>query len=277
VVNAEALERPALGTRGVPDVPAVIAGHVTHTRHVGKSDHFRYRSLQWLVDIDRLPDISVGRRRYDLRATDHLAGNGFRGDLADVLAAAGVQLEADHRVLMLAHPRSNGYVFDPLSVFWCFGPGSRLLAVVLEVHNTYGERHAYVLPGAGSSRVDKEFYVSPFNDTSGEYRVRLRLDPDRVQVTVNLHRGARLVLAATVGGSVERLSAASMRRAAKRVRGAPFRVPVLIRWRAILLWARRLPIRPRPVNGGNLQLRRPPAVGAQRPGCPVAPGSRAGR
>ena len=276
-MNAEALERPALGTRGVPDVPAVIAGHVTHTRHVGKSDHFRYRSLQWLVDIDRLPDISVGRRRYDLRATDHLAGNGFRGDLADVLAAAGVQLEADHRVLMLAHPRSNGYVFDPLSVFWCFGPGSRLLAVVLEVHNTYGERHAYVLPGAGSSRVDKEFYVSPFNDTSGEYRVRLRLDPDRVQVTVNLHRGARLVLAATVGGSVQRLSAASMRRAAKRVRGAPFRVPVLIRWRAILLWARRLPIRPRPVNGGNLQPRSSPAVGAQRPGCPVGPGSRAGR
>jgi len=277
VVNEEPHGQQALDTRVCPDVPAVVTGHVTHTRHVGKSDHFRYRSLQWLVDIDRLPDISVGRRRYGLRAADHLAGNGFRGDLTDVLAAAGVQLEADHRVLMLAHPRSSGYVFDPLSVFWCFGPGSRLLAVVLEVHNTYGERHAYVLPGSDSSQVDKEFYVSPFNDTSGEYRVRLQLDPERVQVTVNLHRGDRLVLAATVGGSVEPLSAASMRQAAKRVRGTPFRIPVLIRWRAIRLWARRLPIRPRPVNGGNLRPRRSPAVGAQRPGCPVGPGPGAGR
>lgn len=275
-MSGEPLGQPANGAPGVPDLPALVAGHVTHTRHVGKSDHFRYRSLQWLVDIDRLPEISVGRRRYGLRASDHLAGNGFRGDLADVLAAAGVEPQADHRVLMLAHPYRNGYVFDPLSVFWCFDPDGRLLAVVLEVHNTYGERHAYVLPGA-DSRVDKEFYVSPFNDTSGEYRVRLHLDPQRVGVTVNLHRADRLVLAATVGGSVERLSTASMRRAAAGLHGGSFRVPMLIRWRAILLLARRLPIRPRPVNGGNLQPGRSAAGTAQRPGCPVGPGSSTGR
>ena len=75
---------------------------------------------------------------------------------------------------MLANARFLGYVFDPLTVFWCFAADGSLRCVVAEVHNTYGERHAYLLrPEAdGTAEVGKEFYVSPFNDVSGRYDFR---------------------------------------------------------------------------------------------------------
>ena len=74
-------------------------------------------------------------------------------------------------------------------MFWCLAPDDELRAVVFEVHNTYGERHAYLLDVdvAGRAHTDKTFYVSPFNDVSGTYDVRLLLTPERV----SRHRRAR--------------------------------------------------------------------------------------
>ena len=79
----------------------------------------------------------------------------------------------------------SGHVFNPLSVFWCYDGQSRLSAVVAEVHNTYGERHAYLLrpDAAGIAHVDKAFHVSPFFDESGRY-LRFTLSADTVATTV---------------------------------------------------------------------------------------------
>ncbi len=260
----------------LPAVPALVVGHVSHRRHVGVNEAFRYRSMQWLVDIDDIPQLRAAGRLFGLRAADHLSSNGFRPDLTALLTECDITLADDDRVLLLAHPRSSGYVFDPLSVFWCVTADGRLRAAILEVHNTYGERHAYVLPAEqadGTSAewlVAKDFYVSPFNDTAGEYRVRLTLAADRLQVTVNLHRDDQLVLAATVGGPIEPLTSASMRTAVRRVRGVPYRIPVLIRWRAIRLLLRRLPLVSRPLSGGNL----PTVVPPSSTGCPAVHGAR---
>lgn len=260
----------------IPAVPALVVGHVSHRRHLGVDDQFRYRSMQWLVDVDDIPQLRAAGRLFGLRAADHLSSNGFRPDLTALLADSGIPLAGDDRVLLLAHPRSAGYVFDPLSVFWCLTADGRLRAAVLEVHNTYGQRHAYVLPAEPADGVPaewlvaKDFYVSPFNDTGGEYRVRLTLATDRLQVTVNLHRDGGLVLAATVGGSIQPLTAESMRTAVRRVRGVPYRIPVLIRWRAIRLLLSRLPLVSRPRNGGNL----PTVVPSSAAGCSAALGTR---
>ena len=80
---------------------------------------------------------------------------------------------------MLAHARILGHTFDPLTVFWCLTPSGEVRAVVFEVHNTYGERHAYLLDldERGSTTVDKRFYVSPFNDVSGSYAISLAHEP----------------------------------------------------------------------------------------------------
>ena len=91
---------------------------------------------------------------------------------------------------MLANARVLGHVFDPLSVFWCYDSDGVLVCVVAEVHNTYGERHAYLLhpDEAGTAVTDKDFYVSPFFDVSGTYELRFTLRPDLVATTVMLRR-----------------------------------------------------------------------------------------
>ena len=91
---------------------------------------------------------------------------------------------------MLANARVLGHVFDPLSVFWCYDSDGGLVCVVAEVHNTYGERHAYLLrpDEAGTAVTDKGFYVSPFFDVTGTYELRFTLTPDLVATTVTLRR-----------------------------------------------------------------------------------------
>ncbi|MGE9783962.1 DUF1365 domain-containing protein [Janibacter indicus] len=236
----------------LPTLPSLVVGTVSHTRRTPLEHAFAHRHYQWLVDVDDLP-----RHRGPLRALtriearDHLdggrLGGGIRGDLERFLAHRGVQLEAGDRVVMLAHARVLGHVFDPLTVYWCLAPDGRLRACVFEVHNTYGERHAYLLDvdASGRARTDKAFYVSPFNDTEGEYAVSLRLDPERVTVTVGLDRDGARVLTATTTGVPRAATDAAVVGTALRHLLMTWRVSALIRIHGIRLWARRLPIQPR--------------------------------
>jgi DUF1365 family protein len=245
--------RPETGLGHIP-APRLALGHITHRRHDGKPDRFKFRSAQWLVDIDALPAIQTGRRRLTIDPADHLYGTGLRTDLAIVLEREGIRLEPTNRVLMLANPQVNGYVFDPLTVFWCGDAVGGVQTVVLEVRNTYGGRHAYVLAGGGPKHtVEKTFYVSPFNDTHGHYQVDLSLTPQTVRVTVNLHRQDELVLAATVNARLFPLDSRTARAAGRHQWSTRWRVPLLIRWRGLLLAARGMRRHPRPAGGGNIR------------------------
>ena len=92
---------------------------------------------------------------------------------------------------MLSSARSFGYVFNPISVFWCFDRHGARTTVVADVHNTYGGRHTYVLdPDAlGSAEVEnKAMYVSPFYPVDGRYRIRVGNPGPTVSVAVTLER-----------------------------------------------------------------------------------------
>jgi uncharacterized protein len=142
---------------------------------------------------------------------------------------------------MLAALRSFGYVFNPLSIYWCYGPEGELVAKVAEVHNTYGQRHAYLLPPDATTRVDKELEVSPFHPARGTYGIRIS-DP-----------GERLVVAVSFSPVDGELFTATM--VAKRLKASPLqlialfarfpwptlRVSALIRWEAVRLLAKRTP------------------------------------
>ena len=236
-----------------PPVPALVDGTVSHTRRTPLHHAFTHAAYQWLVDIDAIPRFAWPASLFaGFRAADHLdggrLGGGLRGDVERFLAHRGIELEPTDRVLMLANARVLGHVFDPLSVFWCLRPDGAVRAVVFEVHNTYGERHAYLLDvdDAGTAGVDKEFYVSPFNDVSGRYAIRLRLDPDHVAVTVRLDRDGETVLTAVTRGTPQPATPAALLRLVRRHGLMTQRVTALIRTHGIRLWLRRLPVMPRP-------------------------------
>ncbi|WP_216209602.1 DUF1365 domain-containing protein [Amycolatopsis aidingensis] len=226
-------------------VPALYAAVVAHTRHTGPSRSFRHRLYLWLVDLDALPQLPRWLRpfaRFDPR--DHLGSPArtIRQNLGDWLAEHGIDL-AGGRVLMLAHARVLGYVFNPLSVFWCHRADGELACVVAEVHNTYGERHCYLLhPDAeGYAAADKQFYVSPFLPEEGGYRMKLPVPAERLQVRVQLRDREQPLLTAAVTG--RRFAVTPRRLLALLLRWplAPQRVSMGIRRHGIALWLRRAP------------------------------------
>jgi len=147
--------------------------------------------------------------------------------------------------MMAAHPRSLGHCFNPISVFWCFDDTGRQAGVVVEVHNTYGDRHAYLVhpDEQGRARTDKAMYVSPFHGVDGSYDVAVPVPTDRLDIAVTLrgHDGGAAPFSASLTGTRSDVPV-------RQTIGATLRGSALIRAHGVWLWARRLPVRPRPTH-----------------------------
>jgi DUF1365 family protein len=232
--------------------PRLYRTRVAHGRTEPVSHRFAYRHATWLVDLDDVPTLPRPLRwlaHFD--AGDHLGDPtaSIRANVDGYLATEGVNLHGG-RVLMLATPRSLGYAFNPLTVFWCHDRGGALQCIVAEVHNTYGERHCYLLrPDAdGHARADKTFFVSPFFAVDGRYDMTFT-DPmvdDALHVAITLERVGRVVFRASVDGRPD-AAAPSFLRGSVRHAGAGQRVMGLIRLQGVRLWSKHLPVQPRPV------------------------------
>ncbi len=231
-------------------VPALYDAQVRHVRRQTMDRAFTHDIYLWLVDIDALPRLPAWLRPFArFEARDHLGDpqRSIRRNLDAWLATQGVDL-AGGRVLMLANARLLGYVFNPISVFWCHRPDGQLECVVAEVHNTYGERHCYLLrtDGAGRADTDKDFYVSPFLTVEGSYRMSLPLPDERLAISVSLRQEGSTALTATVVGSRRPATPASLARMLVRRPLMTYRTSALIRRHGITLWLRRLPVIRRP-------------------------------
>ncbi|PKP63001.1 MAG: hypothetical protein CVT86_06335, partial [Alphaproteobacteria bacterium HGW-Alphaproteobacteria-8] len=139
-------------------------------------------------------------------------------------------------------PRMFGYAFNPLSVFFCYGPDDRLQSVIYEVKNTFGDQHPYVLPAEpdpdGAVRHDqvKEFFVSPFIGMDQVYRFTIRPPGARLALRIKQADARGDYLIATQSGAAVPLSDATLARIALRTPWAMFKVIAAIHWQALRLW-----------------------------------------
>ena len=242
----------------VPTLPALVEGTVGHTRRTPLRHRFTHRVYQWLVDVDDLPRMPRLLRGFStFRAADHIGDPHatIHANVERFCMAQGVDISG-HRVLMLANARVLGHTFDPLSVFWAFAPDESLTCIVAEVHNTYGERHAYLLEtDGGRSQVDKRFYVSPFFTVDGAYDLQFRLSPHTVSSTIVLRQGGDVVFSATFRGTARPATASRLAKLVVTMPLMTHRTSLLIRMHGTWLWLRRLPVVPRPAH--------PPQEGTQ--------------
>nr|WP_296781041.1 DUF1365 domain-containing protein [Rhodococcus sp. (in: high G+C Gram-positive bacteria)] len=229
---------------------AIYSTTIEHIRTAPLRNRFRYRSYSWFVDLDDMPRLARWLRPlagFDSR--DHIGDpdRSIRENIEEFLALEDIDLGGG-RITMLANARVFGHTFNPLSVFWCHDPSGALTCVVAEVHNTYGERYAYLLETdeRGSARTSKEFYVSPFNDVDGEYRMRLPEPRERLTLSIVLERDGSPPFVATVAGTRKPATNRTVVLSALAVPLAPLRVVLQIRWQGIRLWARGLPLVARP-------------------------------
>lgn len=173
-----------------------------------------------LIDLDELPRLDHALKlfkwnRYGLFSfhdRDHGDGRPLKDWLDGLLDAAGIKAKGLRQVL--CYPRIFGYVFNPLSVWFCHDEVGALKAVIYEVHNTYGERHAYVFGADGESLVRhdcaKEFYVSPFLAPDCRYRFRIHPPGEMVAVAIQEEEAGAPVLNASFAGNRRALTDRSL-------------------------------------------------------------------
>jgi DUF1365 family protein len=238
-----------------PAVPLIGVGSVRHHRLRPVDHRFTYPGYFVLLPLRSLPEAGVPglpRNRFGL-VSFHDADHGDGG--ADCLAWIDRLLreqgiaDGSGQVWLHCYPRVLGYAFKPVSFWYCHRADNSLAAIVVEVNNTFGERHCYLLSGPQLAfgtelQAAKVFHVSPFCKVEGHYRFRFMrtpasaAHPERTVVRIDHHDLQGLLLTTSISGSLQPLTASRVRAAFWRMPWMTLGVIVRIHWQALQLWAR---------------------------------------
>ena len=235
-------------------------GAVMHRRLRPTVHKFRYRAFWLLLDLDELPALTARLRlfshnRFNLFALHHAdQGDGsatpIRIQAERLLSEAGIDI-AGGPIRLLCMPRTFGYSFNPISIYFCHRAGAELAAIIYEVHNTFGERHSYVVPVETKfeeirQNCRKAFYVSPFMDMDLAYHFRLTEPAARVAVGITVSKGGEPMLNACLTGLRRELTDAALLKAFLAIPLITAKVTLAIHWEALRLWLKGMRLRDRP-------------------------------
>lgn len=259
--------------------PQLCFGQVRHARQRPVRHAFAYRvyflrlPLRAMAAGQALPR-GLSRNRFNLLSfhdADH--GDGKTDALAwvdQVLAREGIA-DAGGEIWLQTFPRVLGYVFNPVSFWFCHRSDGSLRAVLCEVNNTFGERHCYLLEpdgGGGPLQVRKQFHVSPFCRVEGGYRFRFLHSRrcigaalhEQVLARVDYHDADGLLINTSISGRVEPANARAVARAFFGYPLMTLMVMARIHWQALQLWLRRVPFHRKPAPPAHALSKNPSAT-----------------
>ena len=235
---------------------SIYEGRVIHTRLRPRRHRLSYRVFSLYADLDRLAELSRTSRLFSLNrfnlfslhTRDH--GDGSETPLKEQVSKKLRELgmaDATAQVRLLCYPRILGYVFNPLSVFYCSDENGHLRAIIYEVHNTFGERHSYVLPVESDSGIirqacRKALYVSPFIPMQAEYRFKMTRPGDKLLVGILQSDRDGDLLQASFSGKAAPFSDGALLRLFFQYPLMTLKVTAGIHWEALRLLMKRIPV-----------------------------------
>ncbi len=239
---------------------SVYTGTLMHHRFKPKKHRFSYRVASWLLDLDELAELdrklklfSVSRfNLVSFYPTDY--GNGSETPLKEQV----LQLLQQHNmtppdsIRILCYPRIMGYTFNPLAVYFCYKE-QRLTAIIYEVSNTFGERHAYLAETDDQSffqhdktvlqqKAVKLLHVSPFFPMNCSYHFRTRPPADQVTLGINLNDDNGKLFTAVFNGQQQNIDDGSILKQALLIPLQTLKVVGAIHWEALRLWLKGIAI-----------------------------------
>ena len=196
----------------------LVWGSVYHWRKSPREHSFTYPVFTVAFDVDELENLEISPRLFaynksailSLRGNDYLQGEGTLREKVECVLASHGKPERPSRITLFTSPRYFGYVFNPVSFFACFDKDERVIGLITQVNNTFGETHVYPLVCNPSQmpvvwRFSKGFFVSPFFNMEGTYEVALESEGVAPHIRVDLHRDGEKVFAASLKGEARPL------------------------------------------------------------------------
>lgn len=237
-----------------PLSPRLFVGQVMHRRLRPVANAFVYPVFYVQLPLHDLESANCGifsvnrPNLLSFRNADHgpRDGSPLLPWIGKLLRAQG--LPDDGEIVLQTFPRVLGFVFNPVSFWYCHDRERNLIAVLAEVNNTFGGTHSYLLHNDGQPLperqemlADKRFHVSPFCTVAGHYAFRFRLDKSVQVVRIDYDDGAGPLLLTAISGKPMNWGVAALMRTVLRMPLLTFGVVARIHWQALRLWIKRVP------------------------------------
>lgn len=238
----------------------LYVGQVYHKRLRPREHVLRYSVFSLLIDLSEIDEIAqrfwlFSHNRFNLLGfNDRDFGESENESLSEYVQRKLRDSDIHKmpaRTLISCYPRVMGHAFNPLSLFYCLDDNDNCYAVVHEVHNTFGERHAYVLPVNSESQnddawikqnADKALFVSPFNHMGMHYEFRLNKPDEKQVVVIRASDKQGLVITASYIAKREMLSSSHLLKLFFRIPLLGAKVVSGIHWEAFKLWVKGVPL-----------------------------------
>ncbi len=240
-----------------PRHSGLYRGVVTHARMRPRLHRLRYHIFMTLLDLGELERLDrslrlFGHNRAGLISfydTDHLSGRGgLKAEVEGLLDRAGIDIGGG-AIRLLCMPRVLGFVFNPISVYFCHRSDGSAAAMLYEVNNTFGQRHAYLIPVEPSKDqaiiqcCDKALHVSPFMDMAMRYHFRTAPPGDEAVLAIDGHDSQGPMIAAAFHGRREALTDGAILKAFAAHPLLSLTVLAAIHWEAVKLLLKGLRLR----------------------------------
>lgn len=207
-------------------IPSLMKGHVMHARLIPRKNAFRYGIYYLAFPLSKANQLPLPQSRWaalSFKSKDHGArdGSDLQAWAREILQKHNIH-ETNGEIILACMPCILGYVFNPVSFWFCLDQQSKIRAVLCEVHNTFGEHHTYICAHPDHRpihpqdilKAEKLFHVSPFLERQGHYLFRFEMTAEKFDVSIDYYnQDDQLQLVTYLRGNFEEMTKKSLQTA----------------------------------------------------------------